>query len=839
MKRSSKFLLWTIVVCSCLLLMIACSDSDDDITDGDQNPDGDISDGDMETDGDAADGDMEGEGEETSQYPDPEFIHEVRTSSVALPDASFAQEFPDRYRSADRLADLQISAMVAQNGQIFVGTPTGVYFKGAGSASFEAAFAAWSLPAAAAPVTAMAKQLYQGKVAVGFDDRVDLLSSTNAQDETLAFTPGGLLQLASNGAMLAAATATGIYVYSTNFGDTDWHAVTLDPQPVVKALAIDAQDTLLLATDAGLLEVSYDHTLDQATLQTTWTAANGDLLDDDVRDIAICGDRLVIASATSIAIKQGDTVKLYKAEVDGLPMDNNLSVTCNDEAILLGHEIGATYIEGNLAHIDYYQSKRWMENNRVSSVALGENGDRWVAGEAGVSRIYLVTRTLADKEKVFDGYVDAFWRMDGFVSSDGRLPEPYSDFSQMWLGDKDNDGLWTQMMIGGWCMAYAATGEEKYYQYARKAMDNMLLEIDVPAIDFEANGMKRGFITRSLVRDDEGDVYTSKETRSNWHPVTYEGRDYYWKDDTSSDEIVGHFFGFPMFYDLCAKDDAEREQISKYAIELAEYIIDGGYVLIDLDGERTMHGHWNPETLSICIDGFDVCIENGYSMDECLDACTSGNFGGGWLNSLEILGHMLAAYHMSGEKKFYDAYEYLINEHRYNELAMANENTWTITRPSIANHSDHELAILAYTTLIRYEARDDRRAEWIESLKFMYDYERPERNPWWAGVYALSGGGDDVDSQGALRTLQEIPDDIREWYIDNRSRKDMVQIENDRHGDAQCDRVFPFDEIRTMWWNGNPYDLESGGDGTGLQAPTAWLLPYYMGLYTGLIQSDK
>ncbi len=37
-------------------------------------------------------------------------------------------------------------------------------------------------------------------------------------------------------------------------------------------------------------------------------------------------------------------------------------------------------------------------------------------------------------------------------------------------------------------------------------MRGMMKQIDIPAVSFEAAGKKRGFVTRSFVRDDEGDV---------------------------------------------------------------------------------------------------------------------------------------------------------------------------------------------------------------------------------------------------------------------------------------------------------------------------------------------
>jgi hypothetical protein len=224
-------------------------------------------------------------------------------------------------------------------------------------------------------------------------------------------------------------------------------------------------------------------------------------------------------------------------------------------------------------------------------------------------------------------------------------------------------------------------------------------------------------------------------------------------------------------------------------------------------------------------------MDKGYSMDKCIEAYC----GAGWLNSLEILGMMLSAWHMTGDTKFYDAYETLVTKYHYDVVAMPHDMTYTITSPRLANHSDHELAMLAYTTLIRYEPNDDRRAKWLESLKFLYDYERFERNPWWNAVYAVSGGKDG-DIELAVGTLREMPDDRRAWRFDNSTRKDAVDMGVGRHEDPQWDRAFPYDELWAMWWNGNPAQKADGGAGWVYQAPTAWLLPYYMNIYAGVIK---
>jgi len=58
----------------------------------------------------------------------------------------------------------------------------------------------------------------------------------------------------------------------------------------------------------------------------------------------------------------------------------------------------------------------------------------------------------------------------------------------------------------------------------------------------------------------------------------------------------------------------------------------------------------------------------------------------------------------------------------------------------------------------------------------------------------------------------------------------------DRHGHEQFKHMYPYDEIRTMKWNGNPYNVSGGSDGREEQAPWPYLMPYWMMRYYGAIR---
>jgi len=784
------------------------------------------------------------EADVATPYPDPNFIHKQDSPELVKATDSYLMDEPTQYRTADKLPVLDVRSLSAAGGRLWAGTAEGLYAYDEQKDLFEFLDSGTGTVLAVMDISRNVDSL--GRVAVLTEGELLLFDSATG-DATLLFAPAGVF-------MFVSVELTGETLWMGAIGGGLWMTDLTEDDPLpapigneaftVVDLATDSQGLVWMATPGGLR--SWDP---ESKEMQFFTADAGELPDDDVRAVVVEPGTNVVFAGTreGIARIEGGQAHTLTAGVGLMPYDDVLSLASGSERLLLGQSKGATALEDPLTggkpfkRFDHFTSGRWIPDNLVQATAVDDEGRVWLGTPLGVSKIEWIQRTFAKKAAYMETLQEErFWRMDGFVPSDAHLDDEWEP-TESWVGDKDNDGLWTQMQIGAWCYAYSVTGDEMYYEKARKALDVMMLQIDIPAVDFEAAGLGYGFVTRSLVRDDEGNVYESKATQDNWHPVHYDGRDYYWKDDTSSDEVDGHFYGYPLFYDLCAKTDEERQEIADHAAALARYIIEGGYVLIDLDGEKTFHGHWSPETIGAAAEGIDACLANAALEEDfgkrfkMVESCYESYMGGGWLNSTEILGTLLAAYHMTGDQFFYDEYEKLVTEYNYENLVMPHEETVTITKPAMMNHSDHELAMLAYHTLIRYEPNDDRRQKWVDGLLYMYEWEKVERNPLWAAFVALLAGFEHTEMEAALRSLREMPFDRREWLVDNSHRKDAKDWPDDRHGDPQFEAVFAYDEIKTIWWNSNFHVKKGGGNPKELSGPMAWLLPYWALRYAGVI----
>src|SRR5208282_3089080 len=97
-----------------------------------------------------------------------------------------------------------------------------------------------------------------------------------------------------------------------------------------------------------------------------------------------------------------------------------------------------------------------------------------------------------------------------------------------------------------------------------------------------------------------------------------------------------------------------------------------------------------------------------------------------------------------------------------------------------------------------------------------------------------------VDMASAVRTLYRMPVDTVEWTVKN-SDRDGIAMDSatDRFQRRQATVLLPPDERPVMKWNSNPFDIDGGSDGRGEDDGAAFLLPYWMGRYLGLISQPR
>ena len=484
----------------------------------------------------------------------------------------------------------------------------------------------------------------------------------------------------------------------------------------------------------------------------------------------------------------------------------------------LGGDQGAARFDEHAAHLwdrwQYFGSRRWLMDSQVQHIYIDNSSEYetvWIRTQTGVARIFLAPYFLQEKAKHFEEVTERHHVRLGFVAR-SVMTTP-GDRSSLVTSDTDNDGLWTAMYLAAQAYQHAVYqrikeddqhmadmgGLASAGRRARRSLEALMkLESITPIPGFYARTYR--MLDEPLPHQDNGE----------WHPSSDGVSE--WKGDTSSDESVGHYYGYALYYDLVARDN-EKEEIRAVIRRLTDYLIDNNYDLIDLDGIPTRWGRWGED--------YYETREGDYEKA---------------LRSLELLSFLKTTYHITGDEKYQDAYLDRVRRgyaHYTLEYRRWGSEEWEI------NYSDDELYYLSIYPLLKYETDPVLRAIYMDGLRFTWSQVQPEANALWNYMSAALGAGPLTPelSDDSRRTLERAPLDLVRWKTTNSHRRDVrMNRSPDRHGKDFLVRVLPPDERPLHKHNGNPY-LADGGDDRQLMEPTYWILPYWMGMYYGYLES--
>lgn len=439
----------------------------------------------------------------------------------------------------------------------------------------------------------------------------------------------------------------------------------------------------------------------------------------------------------------------------------------------------------------YFNGRRYLPDDRVEHIeADKEQTGVWVRTATGVSHIAFTPMTLEEKARIFEERLRARHDRYGFIA-DSRLRVP-GDLSSNETDPNDNDGLWTAIYVGAQAFRYAVTRDPDALVRGKRAMEAMLFLEKVtgrpglPARSYIRRGDKRG----------QGGV---------WHWTTDGQME--WKADTSSDEIVGHFFAFALAWELF-DDPVLKSEIAATTRRMMDHIINNGWNLIDVHGQPTYWGRWSEEYFS-----------------------SPRGQGDSPLNAVELLSFLKVAHRITGDSKYDRLYRRVAYEMQYLKVAATlNE------RRRVVNYSDEELVMLPFYLLFRYEKDAALRAELGKALEQWWKNIKRENNPLWSFIYETVKPHERADLTSAVHTLYRIPMDLRTWRVENSWRADIEWAgAPDRFGRREAKTWIPPDERPVMKWNGNPFIIDGGDGGRSEDDGAFFLLPYWMGRYEKLI----
>jgi len=610
------------------------------------------------------------------------------------------------------------------------------------------------------------------------------------------------------------------------------HAVLKDGNKDIRQVAIAADGRVAVALEAGLFVSDGND---------EWKAVNArqghrSWALYDVRGVAFDSrDRLWFASPQGVGCLEDGKWSLYTGS-DGLPYNDFTTLAAGEEGVVwFGTKEGAIRFDGT--NWNYRMSPAWLPDNLVHHIAVTKDGNAWFATPEGAGTIERRPMTLAQKAKFFEDEIDKYHRRTpyGFVLSAGLANA--NDKSEWTNHDSDNDGLWTAMYGAGECFAYAATKDPLAKKRAQAAFEALRFLCKVtqggtpPALPgfpartvLPTSGPNPNEVRYTPEKDEESKAKDPlwKVIVPRW-PTSADGK-WYWKCDTSSDELDGHYFLYAIYYDLVAETEEEKARVRELVVDMTDHLIEHDYQLYDHDGTPTRWGRFSPKDL------------NGDIIQ-----------GARGLNSLSVLSYLKVAEHMTGDKKYLDAYNTLVEKHSYatNTLDPKRRNS-----PGTGNQSDDEMAYMNYFNILNYETDPRLRDMYLWSLRWHWMLEEPERCPLFNFTFAVFDDAREMEALNipdrktyladGVETLQRIPLDRIRWAFRNDHRTDIVKLPKwtYRHregGHLYNGKVVPIDERSVEHWNHDAWNLAEGGDGKQLADGTAFLLPYYMGLYYGYI----
>ncbi len=717
-------------------------------------------------------------------------------------DVPFVQEYHEAFALGDGAANDVRAIAADKSNAVWAATKTGLYVLRNGEAwkrwadiPQEPLFDLWIDDAGSLWVGA-----WNGLYRIA-DQKTEKIAAVDGPVAVIGPAPGGAIALGPDGAWQAE--------------DGTWSRREARWSRNVKDVAVTPEGDLWVATGMGLYRENH------SGLQHY--SRTDQLFSGEVKALAVAPDgRLWIGSLGGIdAYENGTRVETRTAR-DGLPNYDVRSLTfAPDGRLWAGTALGVVRYDGESWSLRH--GRRWLLNDNVRDVAFDSEGTAWIATAAGVSAIKNRTMTLAEKA---DFYLDIcrkrHIRPPGFVEK-CRFLDP-KDKSVFLPIDDDNDGSYTGNYLVMESFRYAVTQNPKAKSNADEIFDALEMLQTVTGTE--------GFLARTMIPSSwkhmadpnqkltEAEVVERHIGDPRWKYVPDRWRlsadgKWLWKGDTSSDEITGNMYAYYYYYTLAA-DEAHKQRVRRLVQKVMDHIIDGGYLLRDIDGEPTRWGVWSPEKL---LGDPDWRVERR-------------------INALEMLSFLKVAHRITGDAKYQTEYEKLIDGHGYAEIARRPKAYGRSER----SHIDDELMAFAVPGLLLSEKDPKLHGIYMEGYTWAYRTVENDVNPLFNFTFGLVGG-ENFHLKESVAFLRDTPLDLVHWTIDSSKREDVHVARRPMLESLQTDRMLPPSERGVMRWDKNPWEVISGdfGDAQGSRESNGvfWLLPYWMGRYYGFIDAPK
>jgi hypothetical protein len=564
----------------------------------------------------------------------------------------------------------------------------------------------------------------------------------------------------------------------------------------------------------------------------------------DVRAVAYdASGGLWFAAPQGVGHRTSDGIWELFSGADGLPFNDFTCMASGPESVWFGTTNGAIqYRKGAWL---FRQGGRWLLDNHVIDIIVDSDRNAWIATSNGVSCISYKSMTLADKAMFFEEEIEKYHRRTpfGYVNP-ANLSVP-GDKTTAVASCTDNDGQRIGFYLAAMSLGYAATGKSHYKQNADKAFDALVFLSTVTQGGTHPG--PKGFFARAIRPTsgpdpnlDYGLDYDLRRHKrdSLWKiiqprwPVDESG-EWYWMNDSSVDELDGHFLGYGTYFDHVCKTEAEKDRVRVAVRNTIDHIIDHGFNIVDYDGRPTRWGRLSPD---------DINRSPAYVSER-------------GLRSFSILNYLSVSYHITADSRYREEYLKLAYDQGYGMNGMTQPRE--IAGAGTKGQGDDKMAFMNYYHLLRYESDPKLLSMFYHAINWHWQIEKYEKCPWANFIYAACCFGKvRVDQWGAIdltppkssledaiETLKLYPLDLINWPMSNAHRIDMVPLKEHlghEPGTAGCridGYVFPINERHEIRWGRDPYVLTGAGDASRLEMGLHFLVAYYIGLAHGLIEN--
>ncbi len=363
--------------------------------------------------------------------------------------------------------------------------------------------------------------------------------------------------------------------------------------------------------------------------------------------------------------------------------------------------------------------------------------------------------------------------------------------------------------------------------------------------------------------------------------------DIIYKTDTSADELVGHMFIFKLIYDIIAPEDPEIRELLVNAVDgLAQHLSDNSYMLCDATGQPSTWSNFGRKLFNA---GCSVAESALHSM-VLLDIFKTAAYITGyekWENEYRMAALDPAYEYAKVTSQYYErmmmAAKYTVGDATIHLLgnvvgALKNTNLVETVYKFIVNYSSEEMAMLGFYSLFQLETDEAILKYYRQAIDDWWISISHSENPLWYFIYQLAYPDKKLkDAYGnsiletAAWSLSRHPWETVMYCATNANRDDFAQVRLKDYGlnfneslsyrigkngvlpplgeNAKITRIVSLllrmvnldwavaapDERAFSRYNMSSYHLEIYYKPNCMQASTTYTLPYWMGVYHGML----